>query len=314
MLDTVTRELRATLRDVEQQTTLLEERHFVARRHALEVLQRQLLERIENVMYVHGYCRELADLYGRVVQLQQRLEAINAQLFHRLREQLRSSSKPGLVLRHLCEMYIDPEQSIPGPLHNDEDDLDGFLNGVLDIGRIPEETCDLQSGMIGYVPTPARTIFTLLERLHLGVNDVFYDIGAGLGRVALLAGLLTPAHVKGIEIEPAYCLYAQQRAASLGLKQVTFLHVDAREADYTDGNVFFLYTPCTGRMFQAVLDRLYTESCQRPITLVTYGLCTEHAAQQCWLQAAESHIFDHHDVLAVFTSHEEHCRYQGVPP
>lgn len=306
MLGTLIRDIHATLQEVEFQPTLWDERYFVTRRHALEVLQRHVLERLENVMYVHGYRQELADLHVRAVQLQQRLEAVNARLFLRLREQLRMSSEPGPTLRYLCETYVGQEQPVPMPFDSDEDDLDIFMNGILGLDQIPAETRALQSGMIGYVPTPARAIFALLDHLRLQANDVFYDVGSGLGRVALLVGLLTKARAKGIEVEPAYCLYAQQRAASLGLTRVTFLSADAREADYTDGTAFFLYTPCTGRMFQEVLDRLYTEGCRRPITLATYGLCTEHAAQQHWLQPTGRQIFAHNDVLALFTNRKGH--------
>jgi len=155
--------------------------------------------------------------------------------------------------------------------------------------------------MIAYYPTPARVIFALIAHAHLRAHDVFYDLGAGLGRVALMVGLLTAAQARGIEYEPAYCAYAQQRAHSLNLPQVTFLNVDSRQADYMDGTVFFLYTPFTGSLLQAVLARLHTEVQTRPITIATYGACTRDVAQQPWLQLGVQQVFAH-DTLALFTS------------
>jgi SAM-dependent methyltransferase len=171
----------------------------------------------------------------------------------------------------------------------------------LGIDGLPEETQNLQPGMIGYHPTPARVIFALIEHTHLSAADVFYDLGAGLGRVVLLVGLLTTAHVKGIEFEPAYCAYAQQRADSLHLSRVTFFNVDARQADYTDGTVFFLYTPFTGRMLQVVLAQLEAVAHTHPITLVTYGACRRDVAQQRWVQPTVQQAFAH-DTLSLFRS------------
>jgi hypothetical protein len=116
-----------------------------------------------------------------------------------------------------------------------------------------------------------------------------------------MVGLLTAAQVKGIEYEPAYCAYAQERADSLHLSGATFVNVDARHADYTDGTVFFLYTPFTGRLLQDVVAKLAEVARQRTITLATYGACTRDVAQQSWLQATLQRTFTH-DTLAIFTS------------
>jgi SAM-dependent methyltransferase len=145
--------------------------------------------------------------------------------------------------------------------------------------------------VIGYQPTPARVIFALVAHAHLSAHDVFYDLGAGLGRVALLVGLLTDAQARGIEFEPAYCAYAQERAHSLNLSRVTFLNVDAREANYTDGTFFFLYTPFTGRILQAVLatrnrgpypSHHYCRVCA----------CTSDVARQPWLRPVVEQAFE----------------------
>jgi precorrin-6B methylase 2 len=294
-------EIQAALREIEQQKTLWGAHSFVKRIHALDVLAWQILDRIENVLYVHGYRQDLGSLYHRAAQLWQRLDAVNVQLFHRLREQLVAAPCTETMLPQLCETYVGCAAHETHRVACDEDYLDVFVNGVLDVGQAPTETLDLQSGMIGYLPTPTRVIFALLEHVSLHADDVFYDIGSGLGRVPLLVGLLTSAQAKGIEVEPAYYAYAQQRVHSLHLARVAFINRDARKADYADGTVFFLYTPCTGRMLQEVLDKLHSEARTRTITIAAYGLCTEHVAQQGWLQPTVRQAFDH-DTLALFTS------------
>ena len=73
------RDIYTALRDIEQQETLLVEANFVARVDALDRLSFHILERIENVQYVHGYHEELARLYHRGERLWQRLEGVNTQ-------------------------------------------------------------------------------------------------------------------------------------------------------------------------------------------------------------------------------------------
>jgi precorrin-6B methylase 2 len=301
MLHETVQEIQAHLREIEQQETIWVEANFVERIDALDMLSWRILERIENVQYVHGYQPELASFYSHATQLWQRLLAVNAQLFCRLRAQLVAATSPGPLLRQWCETYVGSVTHELTWQDLDADYLDVFINGILHIDYLPAETRDLQPGMIGYHPTPARVIFTLIEHAHLNAEAVFYDLGAGLGRVALLVGLLTAAHVKGVEFEPAYCAFAQQRADSLGLSRVTFLNVDARQADYADGTVFFLYTPFTGRLLQEVLAKLAAVAHTHPITLATYGACTRDVAQQPWVQSTVEQAFAH-DTLTLFTS------------
>lgn len=301
MLHNVVQDIQTAFQHIAQQERLEVEANFLERVQALDALTVRVLERIENVQYVYGYHAELASLYQRATHLWERLYAVNTRLFARLREHLVDGRGAGPTLRELCARYVGDMPSEPTWQELEGDYLDVFINGVLGIGYPPEATRDLQPGMIGYHPTPARVVLTLIEHAGLTAADVFYDLGSGLGRVALMVGCLTAAQVKGIEYEPAYCAYAQERAASLRLARVTFLNVDARQADYTDGTVFFLYTPFTGHLLQAVLARLATEARTRSITLATYGACTRDVAQQDWLRASVQRTFAH-DTLAFFTS------------
>ena len=222
--------IQTTLYQIEQQDTLWDDNGFVERVKALDVLNQYVLERIENLMYVHGYRGDLADLYRRAEHLRQRLQAANAELFGQLWEQLVAPGTPIGALHDLCETYVGRTAYTKRRPGHDDGYLDVFVNGMMGIGQTPEETINLQSGMIGYIPTPACAIFALLEHARLDASDIFYDLGSGLGRVALLVGLLTPAQARGIEIEPAFCAYAQQRAQALHLPRVTFINCDVRAA------------------------------------------------------------------------------------
>lgn len=302
--------LSDTIQAIQRDVHVLDVRHdwlrveenFLERLQALDILTLQVLERIENVQYVHGYQPELATLYHRAEQLWQDFDGVNTRLFTRLRGQLCHAPSAAPLFHQMCATYVD--RVCPPPLRAgfDEDYLDVFVNGVLGIPQTPEETRALQQEMIGYFPTPARVILALLAQVYLTADDVFYDLGAGLGRVALLAGLLTAAEVRGVEFEPAFCASAQACVEPLGLARVRFLNIDARLANYADGTCFFLYTPFTGRLLHAVLTALQAVARTHPITIATYGACTRDVMRQTWLQPAWQQTFAHNDTLALFVS------------
>ncbi|NJO82116.1 MAG: hypothetical protein HC828_04465 [Blastochloris sp.] len=164
--------------------------------------------------------------------------------------------------------------------------------------------------MVLYQQTPARIIFELVRRAKLGPQDVFYDLGSGIGHVATLVHLLSGARARGVEFEPAFCEYAQAGAGALGLTEVAFINQDVRYTDYAEGNIFFLYTPCEGAMLLDVLKRLRERAQSGPIRLATYGPCTSIIAQQDWLTApspAEPGNFR----LAIFNSRPQNDRRRG---
>jgi hypothetical protein len=104
--------------------------------------------------------------------------------------------------------------------------------------------------------------------------------------------LLSGARAKGVEFEPAFCEYARACAADLNLSQVEFINVDARQADFSDGTVFFMYTPFEGKLLQEVLEKLHQVSRTKMIKLFTYGPCTLPVSRQSWLKCV-----DHKELL-----------------
>jgi hypothetical protein len=113
--------------------------------------------------------------------------------------------------------------------------------------------------------------------------------------------LLTGATARGVEFEPAYCDYARVCAADLNLSGVEFINADARTADYSEGTIFFMYTPFEGSILQEVLEKLRGESGRRRISLFTYGPCTPQVSRQRWLKWVDQNGADIYK-LGVFTS------------
>jgi SAM-dependent methyltransferase len=138
--------------------------------------------------------------------------------------------------------------------------------------------------MVAYQPTPARWLLDLTDAAGISARDSFVDIGAGLGQVATLMGLLSDARTLGIEIEPAYVAVARNCAAGLGLTQVSFRTEDVLSADLSDGTLFYMYTPLSGARLDDLLARLCGEAAARPIRVCAYGPCAPTVAAQGWLR------------------------------
>lgn len=204
--------------------------------------------------------------------------------FKKLRATIREEGLTGASLKAMAKEYAGFEADNDhhdGPCY---DNLDIFINGLFFTKGMPQQTKDLEPEMVYYQKTPASVVFDLVELFHFTGEDVFVDIGSGLGQVALLVHLLTGIVARGIEFEPAFCDYARACAAELHLSHVTFINRDARQADYSEGTVFFMFTPFRGAILREVLELLRRESLRRRIKMITYGPCTAEVAGQSWLE------------------------------
>lgn len=207
-------------------------------------------------------------------------------MVEQLRAEIRDGTLRGAPLRSRLEAYAyGNRESSP---RRGYDELDLLVSAVLLEVPAPPASRALEPGMVQYQPTPARIVFALLDEARVTGDDVFVDIGSGLGQVPMLANLLTGATAVGIEREPAYCEFARRCATALNLSNVTYWNGDARAADYSAGTVFFLYTPVTGELLQAVLERIRIDTLTRAIKVLTYGPCTEAIARLPWLKSAGS--------------------------
>jgi hypothetical protein len=280
-LERAIREIQPVLEAIEQDSALYEEASFGGRQEALDAIEVSILERVEGLLAAKGQAEALSALKQRAEAAQRRLEAIDERLFRRLRAGIRSGALRGAELKRQLEAYAG---SAKGQEGGGYDSLDALIGGILLFEAAPEGTVEMAPEMVLYQPTPARIIFELAEKARLQKHDTFYDLGSGLGQVVILVHLLTGATAKGVEFDPAFCGHARQCAQELNLSRVDFIHADARAVDYSNGTVFFLYTPFVGEMLQEVLGRLKEQATERSIHVYTYGPCTLVVARQGWLK------------------------------
>lgn len=159
-------------------------------------------------------------------------------------------------------------------------DRDAWIDEVLGFPPPPADSPDLPCGAVPYLPCGVDEILTMVREVTFEPDDELVDIGSGLGRVAILAHLLTGVPARGIEIQEPLVQLARARSAALRLPDVTFEHADVAELAH-DGSIFFLYAPCNGEMLRRVLQRLAEVARRRPIVVCAVGVALE---DESWLE------------------------------
>ena len=280
---------------------------------------RRRLEALDRIdAYLPGIPPELgaasipAELYRRARAICARLETVNHDLYEAIRGNIRRGVGADTLLRWV---HAPPEEELVTPADGmghhylGYDYLDELISGVFQFEDPLAGHARREPEIVPYQPTPARHIFSLIDLTALTATDVLVDLGSGLGHVPLLVSICTQARSIGIELEANYIRRAQQCAQSLNLKNVTFLHQDAREADLSSATVFYLFTPFTGSVLRSVLDRLRREATTRRIRICTYGPCTSVIANEPWLEAAEAPETHR---MALFNSRDESGSPMGL--
>jgi SAM-dependent methyltransferase len=295
-------EMQSDLEAIESNSSIYEEKGFDKRMEAIDFIGFHLIDRIGVLLQKAPQPAQLILLKHHAEKIRAGLEEIDSNLFKKLQTDIRAGKYKGKELKSLINEYFD--FNLDDNKHREDpcyDNLDSFINGLFSFQIMPEQTRKLEPEMVYYQKTPARIVFELVEKSDFKKEDVFFDLGSGLGQAAILVSLLAGITVKGVEFEPAFCNYARYCAAELNLSNVTFINADAREADYAEGTVFFMFTPFKGEMLQEILELLRKEALQRRIKIITYGPCTTEVALQSWLHVAEP-IADHVYKLSVFNS------------
>jgi SAM-dependent methyltransferase len=282
LLKIVISEIQSDISTIENDVTIYEEVNFEKREDTIDFIDFHILDRIKGLQQVAEQGEHLEMLRQVAEKLKLNLEEIDLNLFKQIRQNIVSGTS--LTFKESIDQYIRvnlSDNNLPDKIGYDN--LDAFINGLLTNNTIPEPILSRTSEMVFYQQTPARIILELTELAQLRPDDVFFDIGSGLGQVGILINLISKATTYGIEYEPAYCNYAKACASELNLLNVHFINTDARKADYSQGTVFFMYTPFEGSMLNDMLLILQKESQNRPIRVFTYGPCSSQLTRYNWL-------------------------------
>ena len=213
-----------------------------------------------------------------------RLRDFNKSVAHSWYSHLKREDPAPEELRRWLQPYTDYESQKWGHPHYGYENLDFLIDEILLPLPHPQASLQPEYGMVRYEPTPASVILELTERIFFTENDVFYDLGSGLGKVTMLVHLLTGVRCVGVEYQPDFCAYANQQAHSLDLNNVTYLNADARHVGYTEATVFFFFNPFGGTIFDNVLEQLRVEAQKHEIRISSYGSSSQPLSELPWLE------------------------------
>ncbi|MEM3627297.1 MAG: class I SAM-dependent methyltransferase [Candidatus Bathyarchaeia archaeon] len=96
--------------------------------------------------------------------------------------------------------------------------------------------------MAPYVPSPPQVIRQMLILAELKPGEVFFDLGAGDGRVVIMAAKDFGARAVGVELREDLAKKALSTVYEYGLQdRVTIVNGDIFNVDLTSADVVFLY-------------------------------------------------------------------------
>jgi predicted RNA methylase len=126
-----------------------------------------------------------------------------------------------------------------------------------------------------YEPSPVAQAEALLEASPLRPeSSTFVDLGAGMGRVVLLAARRPFRAVIGVEISPALVEIARENLATVRdprrvVRDVKIVRADAASYALPRGDVVaYMYNPFRGPVLEAVLARLRAASERASVALL----------------------------------------------
>jgi hypothetical protein len=202
-----------------------------------------------------------AEQRGELSRLHEALSRAALACHAPVRAQIAAGTLRGPALRRHFE-------AVPAPQR------DHFVEEVLGVAYPPlEERPLLTSEHMPYAPSGYEEITHAFDLSELGPSAQLLDLGSGMGKVVMLATLLTGAKSVGVEVDDVLCARAQQASEALGVGAV-LLARDAREVDTLQADVVFLYLPFAGAVLTRVLRRLSDDARRRPAGAQRRFLCT----------------------------------------
>jgi len=114
----------------------------------------------------------------------------------------------------------------------------------------------------------------ILRVIRPGPEDVFYDIGCGMGRILCVAAQQSVRKCVGVELQAPLCEIARRNAATLrGRKApIEIVRGDATTVDLSDGTIYFMFNPFGPETLRDTLENIRGSHSSNPrgIKLVYY--------------------------------------------
>jgi precorrin-6B methylase 2 len=165
---------------------------------------------------------------------------------------------------------------------------------------------------IGY-----RYVRKIVQVVKPGPEDVFYDIGCGMGRILCIAAQRPVRKCVGIELQEPLCQIARRNASSLRGRKAPIEVVcgDATTVDLSDGTIYFMFNPFGPETLRDTLENIRGSLSQNPrvVKVVYYHAKYRSVVDGLdWLvKVQEFHRFGGHPVTIWENRHSVDGRVLG---
>ncbi len=145
-----------------------------------------------------------------------------------------------------------------------------------------------------YVPTPYRDLFHFMRTAGLGADDIFTDLGAGMGRAVFAASWLGAARASGIELLPDLAAIAEQNRQHSRLRgrDIVFRAANALDIALVDTTLLYMFHPFGEQVMERILARARRERIEagatRPLRIIYVNpVCEDVLAASGWLRLVD---------------------------
>ena len=162
--------------------------------------------------------------------------------------------------------------------------------GVHTFGYRPETgSGDKPNWQLHYTPAPYSSIFYSLQHAGLGRDDVFTDLGSGMGRVVFAASWMGAKQANGVEILSDLSETAEQnrRSSRLSDRPIKFTCANARDVDLSSTTVLFIFHSFGADTLVAVLHNFEKQRGSNARIVYMNPVFNEVVKSQTWLKRGE---------------------------
>jgi len=128
--------------------------------------------------------------------------------------------------------------------------------GVRTFGYYPGSDLNDPARSNYYMPTSYLDLLKIFKRARLGNNDVFVDLGSGLGRAVFLASHLGVRNSIGLELVPSLHEGAEANRRRGDWPNVEFHLGDARDTIFPDVTLLWMFNPFGPIIMEEMLGKL----------------------------------------------------------
>jgi Histone methylation protein DOT1 len=148
---------------------------------------------------------------------------------------------------------------------------------------------------VHFMPAVYADIFRAFNVVNLGAEDVFTDVGSGLGRVVFAAAHAGAREAIGVEYVEALHVEAERNCANsrLDRSRIKFHNADATAFNIASTTVLFLFHPFGPETMQTVIANLRRDreeaNITKPLRIIYYNpVCAEVLAESGWLRETQN--------------------------